>query len=112
MFDDSDDEIPLCDDIPLCAPAKEPPAKRRKKSTVDAVAACSSRASACVARSTAVPRSARASAARSLALSASSSRALSLSLHSPALPQKVPADVSQRVRCDRALVYQPRLQQP
>ena len=39
MFDDSDDEIPLCDDIPLCAPAKEPPAKRRKKSAVDAVAA-------------------------------------------------------------------------
>ena len=39
MFDDSDDEIPLCDDIPLCAPAKEPPAKRHKKSAVDAVAA-------------------------------------------------------------------------
>ena len=39
MFDDSDDEIPLCDDIPLCAPAKEPPAKRHKKSAVEAVAA-------------------------------------------------------------------------
>ena len=38
MTDDSDDEIPLCDDIPLCAPA-EPPAKRHKKSAVDAVAA-------------------------------------------------------------------------
>ena len=38
MSDDSDDEIPLCDDIPLCAPA-EPPAKRHKKSAVDAVAA-------------------------------------------------------------------------
>ena len=39
MFDDSDDEIPLCDDIPLCAPAKEPPAQRHKKSAVEAVAA-------------------------------------------------------------------------
>jgi len=38
MPDDSDDEIPLCDDIPLCTPA-EPPAKRHKKSAVDAVAA-------------------------------------------------------------------------
>ena len=38
MADDSDDEIPLCDDIPLCAPA-EPPAKRHKKSAVDVVAA-------------------------------------------------------------------------
>ena len=38
MSDDSDDEIPLCDDIPLCAPV-EPPAKRHKKSAVDAVAA-------------------------------------------------------------------------
>ena len=37
MTDDSDDEIPLCDDIPLCTPA-EPPAKRHKKSAVDAVA--------------------------------------------------------------------------